>query len=256
MEIFKGMLVMYCGMCGANNADGASFCVSCGAPLRNGQEVQTPQPQPQAMPQMQAAPQPQIYPQELSAVGNALYDYCKVKLDPKLSKVGLAASIIVGVLLLIFGLAIGVYPIAFVGLGAGLIVALVVWASYVGAVKNAQRLRNIFDHDGEEFVLREFASAQSFANDQFRMSGFYVFAKAKAVFRTTSIERVTRVKESTNFIPTGVRLDVLISDETDTTNMTLCRLHMGKSKNEAEELYKEISARKQFAFEQMQQNHG
>ncbi len=230
---------MFCGMCGANNADGASYCVSCGAPLGNDA----------------AGTQPQISQQELSVIGNALYDYCKVKLDPRLSKGGIIASIAAGLLLFLFGLFIGVYAIAFTGLGAGLIVALALWASHVSAVKNAQRLKNIFDRDGEEFVLREFASSRSFAQDQFRMSGFYVFAKGKAVFRVTSIERVTRVKESTNLIPTGVRLDVLISDETDTTNITLCRLHMGKSKNEAEELFNEISARKQFAFEQMNMIH-
>ena len=83
------------------------------------------------------------------------------------------------------------------------------------------------------------------------MSGFYIFARTKGIFRVVSVERVTRVKESTNFIPTGVRLDVLISDETDTTNVTLCRLHMTKSQSEAEELYNEIVARKQFAYEQM-----
>ncbi|MBO6140552.1 MAG: zinc-ribbon domain-containing protein [Ruminococcus sp.] len=244
---------MFCTVCGTQNPDGAELCVSCGAALKR---AVTPAPEMQpAMqdPAMQQPMQQPAYAQELSAIGQALYDYCKVKLDPQLSKGGMAAGIIIGVLLLAFGLFIGVYQIALVGFFAGVIVAVAVWGTYVGAKKEGARLKSIFSRDGEEFVLREFASAQSFAQDQFRMSGFYIFARAKGIFRVVSVERVTRVKESTNFIPTGVRLDVLISDETDTTNVTLCRLHMTKSQSEAEELYNEIVARKQFAYEQMYQ---
>lgn len=49
----------FCSKCGAQNADGASFCTNCGAPMN----VAQPQPQPQPQPQQTyyAQPQPVYY---------------------------------------------------------------------------------------------------------------------------------------------------------------------------------------------------
>ena len=236
---------MYCSVCGANNADGSAVCAGCGSPLNKTLAEVNAQPQAAASP---------VYDQELAAIGKAMYDYCKVELDPKISKGGMIAFAVLGVLLLAAGIAMVLVPLMLIGAGVGLFGSLIVLGSGKMAVKNAQRLKNLFANDGEEFILREFASAQSFANDHFRMSGFYIFVKGKGIYRTVNIEKITRVTESTNFIPTGVRLDALMSDEQGTVNITLCRLHLGKSKNEANDLFNEIMSRKRFAYEQYSQN--
>ncbi len=49
----------FCSKCGAQNADGASFCTNCGAPMN----VAKPQPQPQPQQTYYAQPQPQPQPQ-------------------------------------------------------------------------------------------------------------------------------------------------------------------------------------------------
>lgn len=234
---------MFCPICGSKLDDGAAVCPSCGNVVNNAAA---------AVPQAAAIAQP-AYSQDLAAAGAAMYDYCKVDMSPKPAKGVLIFISVLAVLLLLMGLAAGVYPFIIVAIILEAIGVIAVYGGYKISQKNSQRLANIFSRDGEQFVLSEFASAQPMANDQFRLSTYYVFVKKKAVIRTVSIGRITRVTESTNFIPTGVRLDALVSDEMGDMNITLCRLHLGKSKNEADELFNEIMARRQYAIEQSSQ---
>ncbi|MCR5816720.1 MAG: hypothetical protein K6F91_07545 [Ruminococcus sp.] len=241
---------MICPACGGNNLEGADKCVFCNAPL-NGAPVNMQQPVQSAAPgyNTQAAP---AY--NYAAIAAEMFKYCSIDLEPKMSVAGIVIFAVLGAAILAVGIMLSLMPFILVGLGVGVVGSLIVFAACKTAQKEAVRTRNLFAADGEQFILQEFASAQSFANDQFRMSGFYIFARIKGVYRTVNITKITRVTEKTNFIPTGVHLDANIDDEFGSTVVTLCRLHLGKSKNEADDLFNEIVARKQFAYEQYSKN--
>lgn len=233
---------MFCNNCGTKINDGVKFCTSCGAPV-----TQSESP----VPVQSVSPAPaQPFNVDLAKAAADLFSYCKVDLDPKYSKGGAAAFIVIAVLLILFGAIGEALFISVCGLVIGGVGMLAVWGAYKSAQNNAKRLRSIMTNDGEETVLSEFASAIPMANDQFRISSEYIFAKKKAVFRVIDITNVTRVTESTNFIPTGVRLDIFVEDESGQIKISLCRLHLGKSKNEANEIYQQILARQQFVKQQ------
>lgn len=230
---------MQCPVCGEKAAEGSAVCVGCGSPLNSNAAVISAQP---------------VSSQELSALGQAMYDYCRVDLVPKSCRGRVLAFALIGALLVVTGAVTGLWPVILIGLPVGIVGVISSWCAGGDAVKNSQRLKSLFANDGEEFVLKEFASAKPFAGDQFRISGFYLFVRGKGVFRNVSIEKLTRVTESFNYIPTGVKLDALITDESGTMYFSVCKLHLGRSRKEADELYNEISARKQFACEHYSQN--
>ena len=81
---------MFCPKCGIQNADGAKFCVGCGAPLGTQQQTQPPQQQYQ-QPQQQYQPQ---YQQTMRAAATG---------TAKKAGGGLARKIIVGALIVAVG---------------------------------------------------------------------------------------------------------------------------------------------------------
>lgn len=241
---------MRCPVCGAEYInENARFCNACGAPLgQQGGEAIPSQAQPYMQPQnMQYAPPAQ----DLAQVGQAMHDYIKVDFDPKLSKVGIAVCIIIGIAISLLSLVDGTFGFLFVGLIVAAIGSLIVWLTYKMNISAAKRLGLFFQRDGEVRVLSEFASSLPFANDQFRLSPHYLFVKNRCAVRILDIAKITRVKESYNFIPTGVRLDALVEDETGVQNVTVCKLHMTKSKNEADEYFNEIMTRQQMAVNEI-----
>ena len=106
----------FCSKCGAQNADGASFCTNCGAPMN----VAQPQPQPQPQPQQTYYAQPQPQP---------VYNAQPVAPKKEVSKGKKIASLILCIHSLIYALAaLGLcwmpgYSIglAFIGLITGII---------------------------------------------------------------------------------------------------------------------------------------
>ncbi|MBR6336431.1 MAG: zinc ribbon domain-containing protein [Ruminococcus sp.] len=235
---------MLCPACGNDVLkETAKFCPSCGSLLgQQGGEVIPPQAQSYVQPQnMQYAPPPQ----ELAQIGKAMHDYIKVDLEPKMSKVAIVVSVIVGLAISALSLIDMTFGFLFVGLLVMALLILIIWGVYKMNITASSRLKRFFSLDGEANVLMEFASAVPMANDQFRLSAHYIFVKTRCMVRILDVTKITRVKESTNFIPTGVRLDALVEDEHGPLNITLCRLHMTKSKSEADEYFNQITARQQ-----------
>lgn len=109
----------FCSKCGAQNADGASFCTNCGAPMN----VAQPQPQPQPQPQQTYYAQPQPQP---------IYNAQPVAPKKEVSKGKKIASLILCIHSLLYALAalgtcwipgVCAYAIglAFIGLITGII---------------------------------------------------------------------------------------------------------------------------------------
>ncbi len=106
----------FCSKCGAQNADGASFCTNCGAPMN----VAQPQPQPQPQPQQTYYAQPQPQP---------VYNAQPVAPKKEVSKGKKIASLILCIHSLIYALAaLGLcwmpgysIALAFIGLITGII---------------------------------------------------------------------------------------------------------------------------------------
>ena len=255
---------MFCTVCGAQIADGVKFCTSCGAPTEK-DSVSQPQSEPVTVQPVQAAaaPQPAIpqpaapsqgFDPSLAQAADELQQYCKIDMDPKPSNAIVIIFAVIGLLMLIIGIAGAPFMIV-LGILLALFGILARKLAYDGNVKRATRLKNIFEHDGEENVLREFAAAEKMAKDKFRMSTGYIFGKRSEVFRIMDIQKVTRVVHSTNGIPTNVTLEVNISDETGSGTVQLCTLSLGKSKNQANEIYEQIVNRQEYIKQQYLNAH-
>lgn len=91
---------MFCSKCGANNADGAAFCSTCGAQMKKTPDTAAPQPQLQPQPQFQHQPQPQFQHQPQP----------QPQPQPKKhSSVGAIVLSIVLTAIIVAGLAVGAY---------------------------------------------------------------------------------------------------------------------------------------------------
>ena len=111
--------MLFCSKCGAQNADGVSFCTNCGAALTPVQPQQPQQPQ-QTVYYAQPQPQPVYYAQPMAPA------------KKEVSKGRKIASLILGIFAFLFALAaLGLCWIPWVSLGlafSGLITGIVACA--------------------------------------------------------------------------------------------------------------------------------
>ena len=85
-------------------------------------------------------------------------------------------------------------------------------------------------------MFSDFASAQPFANDQFRVGRQYLFIKNGAVLRLDSIIDIVRINHHYRFVPTGVSLTLKVNDEHGSMAFPLCRVHMLNAQAEINEI--------------------
>ena len=92
-------------------------------------------------------------------------------------------------------------------------------------------------------MIIDFASAQPFADDQFRLGRYYLYIKNGAVLRLDSITDIVRTISHYRMAPTGVYLSVAVNDENGSMSFPLCRVHMLNAEAEIEEIRRAVLQR-------------
>lgn len=221
---------MRCAVCGAEYAiNNASFCPCCGAPLG-------------WQPDFAAG----INEQQIYQLEQAVFSYCKVMRVPKLGVAPVVITVLEGVVITLIMLAVGVKLLSAIIIGAVIfaVFAFICWLIYRLRVGASKRLNTYIAADGGRRMFYDFASAQPFADDQFRLGSEFLFIKNGAVIRLEGVTDVVRVISHYHIIPTGVQLSVLVDDEHGSMAFPLCRVHMLKAGAEIDEIYKAVMQRR------------
>ena len=227
---------MRCPVCGTENVnENMNFCAACGAALGN----------------HTAAPSG-MSDQQLRQLGDALFGYCKVRRVPKM---GFAPVLIVifefAAISALCIVAAGVAAGLFIGAFFGGMFAFLVWLVYRLRVGASKRLNTYFATDGEVNMLYDFASAESFVSDQFRIGRQYLFIRNGAVLRIVSIADIRMIAHHYRIVPTGFSMSIIVDDENGRMAFPLCRLHMFRFRAEMEEIQNTVMQRRNFALNEM-----
>ena len=222
-----------CDVCGAKYINGnANFCPCCGARLsRNPYAVGI------------------MNEQQLNQSVNAFYNYCRVKRSAKLVPVSVAVTVLEGLIITLLVLAAGVklWRAVFIGGFFSALFAFICWLAYRLQKGTSKRFNSYIVEDGGRRMFSDFASAQPFADDQFRLGNHYLFIKNGAVLRLDSITDLVRVITHCRIILTGVYLTVKVKDEHGSMSCPLCRVHMLKAQAEIDEIRKAVMQRRDSA---------
>ena len=98
--------------------------------------------------------------------------------------------------------------------------------------------------DGGQGLLMDFASAQPFEEDQFRLGRYYLFIKNGPVFRLDSIADIVTTVGHYRMIPTLVYLTVKVKDENGSLACPLCRVRMLNAETEIAEIRRAVLQRR------------
>ena len=189
--------------------------------------------------QMNRDPNPQTLTQAApSQPGNTLYSYCRVKRNPWLVPVAVVVTGIEGVIitLLVATTGASLWTSVFIGGFFSAMFAFIFWLAYRYQAGAAKRHNSYFAADGGQSMFSDFASAQPFANDQFRVGRQYLFIRNEAVLRLDSITDIVRINHHYRFVPTGVSLTLKVNDEHGSMACPLCRVHMLNAQAEINEI--------------------
>ena len=177
---------------------------------------------------------------------HAMYSYCKVKRDPRLVPVAVVVTVLEGVLITLLVLAAGVSLLRAVFIGGffSALFAFIFWYAKRVQTGAVQRLDAYLAADGGRSMYSDFASAQPFADDQFRIGRQYLFIKNSAVLRLDSITDIVRINHHYRFVPTGVSLSVKVNDAHGSMVVPLCRLHVQNAQAEFAEIRNVVMQRR------------
>ena len=180
--------------------------------------------------------------QQLDQISNALYSYCKVMRVPKLGAAPVVITVLEGVIITLVIAAMGVtlWKAVLIGAIIGGLFAFICWLAYRYRVGASKRLNSFLDADGGQSMVIDFASAQPYADDQFRVGRYYLFIRNGAVLRRDSITDIVRVVSNYRMVLTGVYLSVSVNDENGSMTCPLCRVHMLKAGEEIEEIRRAV----------------
>ena len=183
--------------------------------------------------------------QQLDQSDQALYNYCKVMRVPKLGAAPVVITVLEGVIITLLIATLGDSLLTAVAIGAFIsaVFAFLCWLAYRYRVGASKRLNTYLAEDGGQMMFNDFASAQPFANDQFRLGRHYLFIKNGAVLRLDSITDIVRINSHYRMVPTGVGLSVTVNDENGSMSFPLCRVHMLKAGEEVEEIRNAVMQR-------------
>ena len=183
--------------------------------------------------------------QQLNNMRKTLYSYCKVMRAPKLGAVPVVVTVLEGLILTLVFVALGerLLTAVVIGISVSAVFTFLCWLAYRYRVGASKRLNSYLAADGEQRMFSDFASAQPFVNDQFRLGRHYLFIKNGAIIKIDSITDVVRITTNYRMLPTGVYLSVKVNDENGSMSLPLCRVHMLKAEEEINEIRKAVLQR-------------
>jgi hypothetical protein len=186
-----------------------------------------------------------INEQHLKQQEQALYSYCKVMRKPKLGVAPVIITVLEGVIitLLIATLGEGLLLAVVIGGFFTALFAFLCWLVYRYRVGSSKMLNSYLAEDDGCAMFNDFASAQPFAKDQFRLGSHYLYIKNGAVIKLDSITDIVRTNAHYRMVPTGVYLTVIVKDGNSSMSYPLCSLHMLKAGAEEEEIRKAVLQR-------------
>lgn len=159
--------------------------------------------------------------QQLNQLSHALYSYCKVMHVPKLGAAPVVITVLTGLILTLFIAALGESLLIAVITGAivSVVFALLCWLAYRYRAGASKRLNSFLAEDGGRMMISDFAFAQPFANDQFRLGRYYLYIKNGAVLKIDSIADIVRI-----YTRSGVGVSAKVNDANGSMSFLLCIL--------------------------------
>jgi hypothetical protein len=222
--------IKFCNMCGAKYVNGSvNFCSCCGTQL-NGTPYTAGI----------------MNEQQLNQLSQAFYSYCKVERVPRLGAVPVVVTVLEGLIITLLIAAVGVrlWRAVFIGCFFSALFAFICWFAYRYQTGAAKRLNAYLAADGGRGMFSDFASAQPFADDKFRLGRQYLYIRNGAVLRLDSITDIVRINHHYRMIPTGVSLSIKVNDENGSMAFPLCRVHMLKANAEIDEIRMAVMQRR------------
>ena len=160
--------------------------------------------------------------QQLNQTGQALYSYCHVMREPKLGAAPILITVLTGLAMTLIIAALGGSLLLAVGLGAILIAlfGFLFWLAYRYRVGASRNLNSYLAVDGGRMMISDFAFAQPFVNDQFRLGRYFLFIRNGAVLRIDGIVDVVKIPGRS-----GGGVSVKYNDQNGSMSFAICRLH-------------------------------
>ena len=215
---------MFCTNCGKELQDDMSFCPYCGKSIGGGgPDLKT------------ATDTPPDYDQTPGS--QAIYSYCKVMRVPKLGAAPVVITVLTGVILTLIIAALGESLLLAVAIGAivSAVFAFLCGLAYRYRVAASKRLNSFLAEDGGRMMISDFATAQPFANDQFRLGRQYLYIKNGAVLKIDSIADLVRI-----YTRSGVGLSAKVNDANGSMSFLLCRLPLFSDRVEIDKIRKAV----------------
>ncbi len=183
--------------------------------------------------------------QQPNQSSQALYNYCIVMRKPKLGAAPVVITILEGVVITLVTALLGVklWKAVVIGVIVSAVFAFICWLAYRVRSGSSKRLNSYIAVDGGQGVFNDFATAQPFAGDQFRLGRYYLFIKNGAVLSLDSIADIVKVTTNYRMVPTGVYLSISVEDENGSMSLPLCRVHMLKAEAEIDDIRKAVLQR-------------
>ncbi len=166
--------------------------------------------------------------QQLNQLSYALHNYCKVMRVPRLGAVPIVVTVLEGVILTLLIVAFGesIWLALAIGASVSAVFAFLCWLTYRLRAGASKRFNSYLAADGGRMMLIDFAWAQPFANDQFRLGRYFLFIKNSVVLRLDSITDIVTIRGHYRMVPTGVYLSVAVNDEHGKMSFPLCSVHI------------------------------
>lgn len=161
--------------------------------------------------------------QLLNQTGQVLYNYCKVMREPGLGAAPIVITVLTGLALTLIIAALGESLLLAVGLGAivSALFAFLCWLTFRYRVGASKRLNSYIAWDGGRMMINDFAFAQPFANDQFRLGRYFLFIRNGAVLRLDGIVDIVKIPGRS-----GGGVSVTHNDQSGSMSFAICRLHV------------------------------